>query len=115
LFVLILTGAIPYIFFSAKESMLIMVDELMRRSISLTLSKKILPNLEENMKKSIRYSKRMSIMNNIETDKNESNTHQLETINEGEKQEDLFMNNKEIKLDESSQFDFMEINLHNIK
>lgn len=42
LFLIILACHIPYLFFSGKEALLIMIDEVMRRSISLTLGKKIL-------------------------------------------------------------------------
>ena len=42
LFLIIIACHIPYIFFSGKEAMLIMIDELMRRSVSLVLSKKML-------------------------------------------------------------------------
>jgi len=42
LFLVILACHIPYLFFSGKEALLIMVDEIMRRSISLVLSKKAL-------------------------------------------------------------------------
>lgn len=39
---IILACHIPYLFFSGKEAMLIAVDEVMRRSISLVLSKKMM-------------------------------------------------------------------------
>lgn len=42
LFMIILACHIPYLFFSGKEALLIMIDEVMRESISLTLSKKLL-------------------------------------------------------------------------
>lgn len=42
LFMIILGCHIPYLFFSGKESLLIIIDEVMRQSISLTLGKKIL-------------------------------------------------------------------------
>jgi hypothetical protein len=42
LFLIILACHIPYLFFSGKEALLIMIDEVMRRSISLVLSKKAL-------------------------------------------------------------------------
>jgi hypothetical protein len=41
-FLIILACHIPYLYFSGKEAMLICIDELMRRSISLVLSKKAL-------------------------------------------------------------------------
>jgi len=48
LFLIILACHVPYLFFSGKESLLIMIDEVMRNSISLTLSKKLLnENAEE--------------------------------------------------------------------
>lgn len=42
LFLIILGCHIPYLFYSGKEALLIMIDEVMRKSISLTLSKKLL-------------------------------------------------------------------------
>ena len=42
LFLIILACHIPYLFFSGKEALLILIDECMRKSISLTLSKKLL-------------------------------------------------------------------------
>jgi hypothetical protein len=42
LFLIILACHIPYLFYSGKEALLIMIDEIMRKSISLTLSKKLL-------------------------------------------------------------------------
>jgi len=48
LFLIILACHVPYLFFSGKEALLIMIDEVMRKSISLTLSKKLLnENAEE--------------------------------------------------------------------
>ena len=48
MFLIILACHVPYLFFSGKESLLIMIDEVMRNSISLTLSKKLLnENAEE--------------------------------------------------------------------
>lgn len=41
-FLIILACHIPYLYFSGKEALLIMIDEIMRRSISLVLSKKAL-------------------------------------------------------------------------
>ena len=40
-FLVILACHIPYLYFSGKESLLIMVDEIMRRSTSFALSKKL--------------------------------------------------------------------------
>lgn len=42
LFLIILTCHIPYCFFAGKESLLIIIDELMRNSLSYALSKKLL-------------------------------------------------------------------------
>jgi hypothetical protein len=42
MFLIILGCHIPYLFFSGKEALLIIIDETMRRSISYTLSKKLL-------------------------------------------------------------------------
>ena len=48
MFLIILACHVPYLFFSGKEALLIMIDEQMRKSISLTLSKKLLnENAEE--------------------------------------------------------------------
>ena len=46
LFLIIMALPIPYIFFSGKEAMLSVIDEWMRRSISLVLSKKMLQTNE---------------------------------------------------------------------
>jgi len=42
LFLIIIACHIPYLFFSGKEALLIIIDEYMRNSISATLSKKLL-------------------------------------------------------------------------
>lgn len=42
LFLIILACHIPYLFYSGKEALLIIIDEAMRSSISLVLSKKAL-------------------------------------------------------------------------
>jgi len=42
LFLIIIACHIPYLYFSGKEALLIMIDEFMRNSISATLSKKLL-------------------------------------------------------------------------
>jgi hypothetical protein len=42
LFLIILACHVPYLFFSGKEAILIIIDEIMRKSISFTLSKKLL-------------------------------------------------------------------------
>lgn len=42
LFMIILSCHIPFCFFFGKESLLLLIDEIMRKSISYTLSKKIL-------------------------------------------------------------------------
>ena len=41
LFLIILACHIPYLYFSGKESLLIIVDELMRRSTSFALAQKL--------------------------------------------------------------------------
>jgi hypothetical protein len=42
LFLVILGCHVPYLFYSGKEALLIIIDEIMRNSISLVLSKKLL-------------------------------------------------------------------------
>ena len=46
-FLTIIGCHIPYIFFSGKEALLIVVDEIMRKSISLDLNKKLLKTQEK--------------------------------------------------------------------
>lgn len=46
LFLIILACHIPYLYYSGKESLLIIIDETMRKSISFTLSKKLQNNLD---------------------------------------------------------------------
>ena len=43
-FLIILACHIPYLYFSGKESLLVIVDEIMRRSTSFALSKKLQHN-----------------------------------------------------------------------
>jgi hypothetical protein len=49
LFLIILGCHIPYLYFSGKEALLIIIDEYMRESISLTLSKKLLQENSEEI------------------------------------------------------------------
>lgn len=42
LFLVILACHIPYLYYSGKESLLIIIDEIMRKSISMTLAKKLM-------------------------------------------------------------------------
>ena len=46
LFLIILACHIPYLYYSGKESLLIIIDETMRKSISYTLSKKLQNNID---------------------------------------------------------------------
>jgi len=48
LFLIIIACHIPYLFFSGKEALLIIIDEYMRNSISATLSKKLLDGGDMN-------------------------------------------------------------------
>ena len=48
LFLIIIACHIPYLFFSGKEALLIIIDEYMRNSISSTLSKKLLDGGDMN-------------------------------------------------------------------
>lgn len=46
LFLVILACHIPYLYYSGKESLLIIIDEIMRKSISMTLAKKLMVRAE---------------------------------------------------------------------
>ena len=52
LFLVILACHIPYLYYSGKESLLIIIDEIMRKSISMTLAKKLMAKNEAESSKS---------------------------------------------------------------
>lgn len=109
-FLIVMAAQIPFIFFSAKESLLIMVDEVLRRSISHALSKKMIQNLEGNLRKSHRISQRLSLINRMSREGRGD-------LPEDQDQQDLFFAGQFDfqKLNEAEINDVVELNLMNVK
>lgn len=68
LFLVVLSCNIPYLFFSGKEALLIIIDETMRRSISLVLAKKALQKTDQvEIKTSINFDDLNKVLDNTQS------------------------------------------------